>query len=70
MIYTGLIQKYYLVEVYGFLMQDDGTRHFFHITNCRGFIPKPGMKVSFEIGEGKKGPAAVNVTLIDGAGAL
>lgn len=58
------ISKYDVERGYGFLIEADGNRHFFHITSCNGFIPRPDMMVTFEIGVGRKGPAAVNIALI------
>jgi CspA family cold shock protein len=52
---------------YGFIEQDDGGDIFVHHSS----ISMPGFKtlnegdrVSFEVGEGTKGPAAQNVTKI------
>lgn len=49
---------------YGFIQQDDGGDIFFHYTS----IDMPGFKalaegdrVTFDIGQGRKGPAAQNV---------
>jgi len=46
------------------LVEQNNTRHFFHITNCIGFVPQVGMVVAFEVGEGRRGPAAINLRLI------
>ena len=51
---------------YGFIEQEDGPDVFVHHSGIsgNGFKSlKEGDKVSFDIEEGKKGPAAVNVTV-------
>ena len=52
---------------YGFIEQDDGGDIFVHHSsiNMAGFKTlNEGDRVSFEVGEGTKGPAAQNVTKI------
>jgi CspA family cold shock protein len=52
---------------YGFIEQDDGGDIFVHHSsiNMPGFKTlNEGDRVSFEVGEGTKGPAAQNVTKI------
>jgi CspA family cold shock protein len=52
---------------YGFIEQDDGGYIFVHHSsiNMAGFKTlNEGDRVSFEVGEGTKGPAAQNVTKI------
>ncbi len=52
---------------YGFIEQDEGPDVFVHHTgiNASGFKSLyEGDRVTFEIEQGKKGPAAVNVTVI------
>jgi len=52
---------------YGFIEQEDGADVFVHHSGItgNGFKSlKEGDKVSFDIEEGKKGPAAVNVTVV------
>lgn len=51
---------------YGFIKREDGSDVFVHHTgiNGSGFKTlREGDKVAFEIEQGRKGPAAVNVTL-------
>ena len=67
MIKTAIILKYDIERGYGFLLELDNSRHFFHITSCIGFIPQPGMTVTFQIGQGRKGPAAINLELVPAA---
>ena len=52
---------------YGFIEQDDGGDIFVHHSsiNMAGFKTlNEGDRVTFEVGEGTKGPAAQNVTKI------
>jgi CspA family cold shock protein len=52
---------------YGFIEQEDGPDVFVHHTGISGTgfkSLKEGDRVSFEIEQGKKGPAAVDVTVI------
>jgi len=52
---------------YGFIEQEDGADVFVHHSGISGDgfkSLKEGDKVSFDIEEGKKGPAAVNVTVV------
>lgn len=52
---------------YGFIKREDGSDVFVHHTgiNGSGFKTlREGDKVAFEIEQGRKGPAAVNVTVV------
>ncbi len=52
---------------YGFIEQEDGPDVFVHHSGITGDgfkSLKEGDKVSFDIEEGKKGPSAVNVTVV------
>lgn len=52
---------------YGFIKREDGSDVFVHHTgiNGTGFKSlREGDKVAFEIEQGRKGPAAVNVTVV------
>ena len=63
---TARIGKYNPEQGFGFLLEPDETRWFFHITDCHGFLPRYGMTVTFQIGANKKGPCAVNLNLVGG----
>jgi len=51
---------------FGFIAAQDGTEYFFHQSACVG-VPfdslQKGQAVTFEIGQGPKGPRAENVKI-------
>lgn len=52
---------------YGFIEQEDGPDVFVHHSgiNGNGFKSlREGEKVTFDVEQGKKGPSAVNVTVV------
>jgi len=59
----GYVQKYFSDRGFGFIAENKNL-HFFHITSC-SFIPQEGQRVMFNVGVGKKGPAAVEVALVE-----
>jgi CspA family cold shock protein len=58
---TGTVKFYNGAKGFGFITQDNGGDLFFHVTEIQGQPPKDGDKVEFEVGQGKKGPCAVQV---------
>ena len=64
---SGFIQKYFSDRGFGFIAEHKNF-HFFHITSC-AFIPQVGQQVTFIVGVGKRGPAAVDVELVTEGGA-
>ncbi len=61
----GTVKFFREQKGYGFIEQEDGPDVFVHHSdiNMEGFKNlAEGDRVSFEIGEGAKGPAAKNVT--------
>ena len=50
---------------FGFITQEEGDDLFFHVTNIDGNHPEEGSKVEYEIGEGRKGPQAEHVRVVE-----
>jgi len=60
---TGIISAYFGDKGYGFIKDSDATQFkhwFFHVHSCR-VEPRVGLRVQFDIGEGRKGPMAIDV---------
>ena len=61
---TGTVKFFNVSKGFGFITNDEtGEDMFVHSTGLDGITIKEGDKVNYEEGEGRKGPAAVNVTL-------
>jgi len=64
---SGTVKWFNEQKGYGFIKQDDGQDIFVHysaITGAGFKTLKEGDKVTFEVGQGKKGPAATNVSVV------
>lgn len=63
---TGTIQRLVTDKGFGFIAAADGKEYFFHSSACAD-APfdslQTGQAVSFDIGQGPKGPRAENVRL-------
>ncbi len=63
---TGTVKWFNSSKGYGFIAPDDGSEDLFiHHSDVKteGYASlDEGQKVDFEIGQGKKGPCATNVT--------
>jgi len=58
---TGTVKFFNTTKGFGFITQDEGEDLFFHISELQGDEANDGDKVEYEVGEGRKGPCAVNV---------
>ncbi len=67
----GTVKWFDPVKGYGFIAitQEDGAKEakdlFVHHSDVNGDPIKEGDTVEFEVGEGKKGPCAVNVSKVE-----
>ena len=64
---NGVVKWFNERKGYGFIQREDGTDVFVHHTGISGTGFKSlreGDRVAFEVEQGKKGPAAVKVTVI------
>ena len=64
---TGIVKWFNSKKGYGFIEQEDGPDVFVHHTGINGTGFKTlyeGDRVSFDVEQGTKGPAATNVTVV------
>lgn len=61
---NGTVKFFNEAKGFGFITEDNGAEIFVHSSGLNSDI-RENDKVSFEVEQGKKGPNAVNVTLVD-----
>jgi CspA family cold shock protein len=64
--FNGTIKKLVSEKGFGFITAGDGNEYFFHNSACSGVRfdeLREGQSVTFERGQGPKGPRAENVRL-------
>jgi CspA family cold shock protein len=64
---TGKVKWYDAERGFGFIAADDGAEVFLHATALPDGVtnPRPGARVDFSVADGKRGPQALAVTLLD-----
>jgi len=66
---TGVVKWFNDEKGFGFIKHEGGKDVFVHYNSIKGVngrrTLREGQRVSFEITEGKKGPQAENVTIIE-----
>lgn len=61
---TGTIKKLITDKGFGFIQTDNGKDLFFHHSEVQGGsieTLREGEKVTYEVGQGRKGPCAISV---------
>jgi len=66
---TGKVKWYDAERGFGFIASEDGSEVFLHASALPADAqsPKPGTRVEFGVADGRRGPSALSVTLLDPA---
>lgn len=57
---TGVLHQYDIKKGFGWIIEENGRQHFAHVTGFN-MIPEVGMRVTFDVVIGRKGPMAANI---------
>ena len=57
----GKVKFFNTSKGFGFITQDEGEDLFFHVSELQSETANDDDKVEFDVGDGKRGPCAVNV---------
>ena len=57
----GKVKFFNTSRGFGFITQNEGEDLFFHVSELQSETINDGDRVEYEVGEGRKGPCAVNI---------
>lgn len=61
----GTVKFFNTSKGFGFIKQESGKELFFHVSETKGVEPRDGDSVEFEVGQGRKGPCAMKVRILN-----